>query len=304
MLQEDRIGPLFPAGGPVPRHLIIGREEPLEELTRRIEEGMHTMLTGPRRIGKTTVCDAVCGGLAERGSTVIKVEAPEGVEVEAFLQTIVDRCRGQDSAFARGRGILKAAEPLVEKLLKDHGLPLDLSQLGAGSPPPDTGRKVLSLPLEMARQGNSPVVFYLDELQRVVDYEGGDRLLIDFADLYSGQADVVLLVDGSSERALEQMMVAPVGFGKLVDRLPLAERIPARVWRESLPARFQRARLTIDPDSLEALIDFGDGRPYATMTAARYAALNARKLDSDTVGPFEAREGIEEARRHLAEDDV
>lgn len=49
-------------------------------------------------------------------------------------------------------------------------------------------------------------------------------------------------------------------------------------------------------------MEFGDGRPYATMTAARYAALNARKLGSPTVGTFEAEEGVAEARRHLAED--
>lgn len=38
------------------------------------------------------------------------------------------------------------------------------------------------------------------------------------------------------------------------------------------------------------------------MTAARYAALNARKLGSETVGTFEAEEGVAEARRHLEED--
>jgi hypothetical protein len=38
------------------------------------------------------------------------------------------------------------------------------------------------------------------------------------------------------------------------------------------------------------------------MTAARYAALNARKLGDETVGLFEAEEGIAEARRHLKED--
>jgi hypothetical protein len=38
------------------------------------------------------------------------------------------------------------------------------------------------------------------------------------------------------------------------------------------------------------------------MAAARYAALNARKLSSKVVGEFETREGIAEAERHLAED--
>lgn len=303
MATDDRIGYLFPAGGPVPRNLVIGREEPITELSRRIEEGIHTMLSGPRRIGKTTVCDAVCGRLSEEGTTVIKVEVPEGLGAEALLQLIIDRSRAHSSALARGRGRLKAVEPLVEGLLKEQGLPLDLSQL-PGDSPPDTKRKILSLPLMMAKQAKAPMVFYLDELQRVVDYQDGDLLLGDFVDLYSGQADVVMLVDGSNEWALERMMGPPVGFGKLVDRLPLVEGIPARIWRESLPDRFRRAKLTVDPDSLATLIDFGAGRPYATMTAARYSALNARKLGSGLVGQFEVREGIAEAERHLSEDQV
>ncbi len=38
------------------------------------------------------------------------------------------------------------------------------------------------------------------------------------------------------------------------------------------------------------------------MTAARYMALNARKLGSDSVGRFEAETAIAEAQRHLDDD--
>jgi hypothetical protein len=39
------------------------------------------------------------------------------------------------------------------------------------------------------------------------------------------------------------------------------------------------------------------------MTAARYAALGARKLGSAMVEAFDVHMAIDEARRHLAEDD-
>jgi hypothetical protein len=61
--------------------------------------------------------------------------------------------------------------------------------------------------------------------------------------------------------------------------------------------------LELAPEALEKLIEFGEGRPYPTMTAARYAALGARKLGSVTVDAFDAQMAIDEARRHLAEDD-
>jgi hypothetical protein len=59
----------------------------------------------------------------------------------------------------------------------------------------------------------------------------------------------------------------------------------------------------LTPEALEQLIAFGEGRPYPTMTAARYAALGARKLGSATVEAFDVQMAIDEARRHLAEDD-
>jgi hypothetical protein len=300
-MPDERIGHLFPNGGPVPPELMIGREGDIGELHRRVAEGIHTMLTGDRRIGKTTVCNAVCQRLREEGSIVIQVEVPESHDAEAMLQLILDRSLGRGSAAAKGRKLFKAAEPLIEKALRENGIPLDLSQLDS-LPPAKTARTILSLPMRLATDTGAPVVFYLDELQRAVDYAGGDEILGDLVDLYSGRGDVVLLVDGSSERALQRMMGAPIGFGKLVDRSPLAPKIPARIWRERLPERFEQARLAVRPDALEALIAFGEERPYATMSAARCSALNARKLGSTTVEEFEVKEGIAEAERHLAED--
>jgi AAA+ ATPase superfamily predicted ATPase len=221
------IGYLFPAGGPVPRKLILGRQGPIAELSRRIEERIHTILTGERRIGKTTVCNAVCGMLAEEGSTVVQVEVPESTDAEALLQLVIDRSRDRGPV-AEGRRLFKAAaEPLIEAYLSEQGIPVDLSGLDH-RPLPQTMRKILSLPIKLAEEDERAVVLYFDELQRVVDYRDGRELLGELVDLYSGRTDVVLLVDGSNERALEQMMVPPVGFGKLVDRLPLVEEIRRR----------------------------------------------------------------------------
>lgn len=301
MAQDQRIGHLFPAGGPVPRELIIGREEVIEELERRISEGLHTLLSGPRRIGKTTVCDAACERMAEGGAIVVEVEVPESTTGDALLLAVADSCRQQGSLVETGQRAIRAAEPLIEKALGELGLPLDLSRLD-GDRSPETARKVLTLPLKVARAAGRPLIFYLDELQRAVEYENGERLLGDLVDVYSGQTEAVLLVDGSEERVLEKVMVPPVGFGKLVDRLALAEEIPVRHWRERLPERFGQARLELAPEALEALISFGRCRPYATMAAAQCAALNARRLGSHSVGTFEMTEGVAEARRHLAED--
>lgn len=299
-MSEEKIGRLFPAGGPVPPDLVIGRQGDIDEVRRRVEEGIHTVLTGDRRIGKTTVCNAACKRLGDSGSLVVQVEVPESADPTAFLQLVVDRF-SRISLVTKGHRVLRAAAPLIEKVLKEEGIPLDLSQLNPRQAHL-TARTILSLPARLAGETRRPVVFYLDELQRAVDYAGGEELLGELVDLYSGNSDVVLLVDGSNERTLDEMMGSPVRFGKLVDSWPLDPRISAGVWRESLPEHFERAGLSIRSDDLEELISFGGGKPYPTMSAARYSALNARKLGGAVVGGFEVKTGIDEARRHIGED--
>jgi hypothetical protein len=299
-VSDERIGRLFPAGGPVPPELVIGRTGDIDELERRLREAIHTMLTGDRRIGKTTVCDAACDRVQHGGALVVEVEVPERPDATALLQLVIDRS-SRISLSARGRRAFRVARPLIEKVLEDQGIPLDLGQL-EGEPTALTMRTILALPLKLSEQTGQTVVFYLDELQRAVDYADGEQLLGDLVDLYSRATDVVLLVDGSKERVLEGMLGAPIQFGKLCDRLPLDPRIPEHTWRGSLPERFRQAGLELGADALDLIVRFGEGRPYATMSAARYAALNARKLGSETVGTFEAEEGVAEARRHLAED--
>jgi hypothetical protein len=284
----------------VPPELIIGRVGDVDEITRRLQEAIHTMLAGPRRIGKTTVCAAACDRVRRGGTVVVEIEVPERPDTAAMLQLMIDRC-SRISLAAAGRRMLRAARPLIEKVLKDKNIPLDLSQL-AGETAALPTRTILSLPLDVAQETGRPVVLFLDELQRAVDYADGEHMLGDLVDLYSGATEVVVLVDGSDERVMSGMLGPPVQFGKLCDRLALDPRIPTYTWHEALPGRFRQAGLELGPEALELLVAYGEGRPYATMTAARYAALNARKLGSQTVERFEAETAIAEAERHLNDD--
>jgi hypothetical protein len=113
-----------------------------------------------------------------------------------------------------------------------------------------------------------------------------------------------VLVDGSSERTIDGLMHDDVGFGKLVRRRDLEPSIPAATFGQGLRDHFARTGLTIEDVALDALLQFGDGRPYPTMTAARYSAFTARREGADTVDGFCVEHGIQEARRHLEDDDA
>lgn len=304
-MSDPKIGHVLPVGGPVPPDYVIGRTGEIDQLVTRLSESVHTMASGERRIGKTTICGAACARLRPQLETV-RIEVPERRDADArvLLQLIIDRCNTISHAAAT-RKLLRAARPAIETVLGSAGIPLNLDELGA-EPATSTAREILALPRTLADELGRPVVFFLDELQRAVDYTDGEEIIQALVDLYSGGGDVVVLVDGSDDRLLDRMRGAPIQIDKLCDRLAISLSIPKQVWREALPGRFDQLSMTIDPEALEAIVEFGGERPYATMAAAQGAALAARRIsvgaDDATVGAFEADQGIDFARRRLADD--
>jgi hypothetical protein len=305
-MSDPKIGHVLPVGGPVPPDYVIGRSGEIDHLVTRLSESVHTMASGERKIGKTTVCDAACARVKPE-LEIVRIEVPERRDADArvLLQSIIDRCNTVSHASATSR-LLRAARPTIESALASAGIPLNLDELGA-EPAPATAREILALPGTLADQLGRPVVFFLDEIQRAVDYTDGEEMLQALVDLYSGgRSDVVVLVDGSDDRLLDQMRGAPIQFDKLCDRLAISSSIPKQIWRDALPGRFDQLSMTIDPEALDAIVEFGAERPYATMAAAQGAALAARRInigkDDVTVGMYEADQGIEFARRRLADD--
>jgi len=305
-MSDPKIGHVLPVGGPVPPDYVIGRSGEIDQLVTRLSESIHTMASGERKIGKTTVCDAACARVKPE-LEIVRIEVPERKDADArvLLQSIIDRCNTVSHASAT-RKVLRAARPTIEGALASAGIPLNLDELGA-EPAPATAREILALPRTLADQLGRPVVFFLDEIQRAVDYTDGEEMLQALVDLYSGgQADVVVLVDGSDDRMLERMRGKPIQFDKLCDRLEISSSIPKQIWRQALPGRFEQLSMTIDPEALEAIVEFGAERPLATMAAAQGAALAARRINvgigRTTVAMFEADQGIEFARRRLADD--
>ena len=296
----EQIGKLFPLGGPVPPALMIGRVGERDELVRRLSAGINTMLVGPRRAGKTTVCEAACAAMGDVGYTLFEIEVPERADSTALLQLIVDRAT-RISLTDEAGAVARALRPIVEGFLKDQGIPLDLGALDKDAPAADA-RTILALPLALARHRRKPMILFLDELQRVVSYADGDEILTDLVDLYRASGEVVVLVDGSDERTLDGMLGAPLHVGKLVDRQRLDPRIPLTTWRGPLTERFAAAGLELPDAQRERLLAWSDGVVYPTMAAARFTAFSAQRTSTETISDFDVDMGLDEARRHLEDD--
>ncbi len=302
---REPVGQIFPAGGPVPPELVIGRRNEIESLLIHLRERVSVLVTGERRVGKTTLCDAACfEAELNDGALIVKVEVPErpGGTTADLLQAIGQACEHAGHSGER-RKLFRAARPLLEQILREHDLPLDLRELGADADP-TTSRRVILLPLALAKATKQPTVFYLDELQRITEYEDGAAFVSDLVDVYSNNPEnthVTVLVDGSDERAVE-LLTHELRLGKLCKQFELGPTIHETEWRPGLREHFQRAGLEIDPDVLELLVKSFGGRPYPTMLAARNSGMNAREMKSDRVESGDVEYGIDETRKRLRDE--
>src|ERR1035437_10757073 len=60
-------GDLFPTDTPIPASQMIGREDDVREVAGALVGGTNLILAGPRRTGKTSVCEAALARAARRG---------------------------------------------------------------------------------------------------------------------------------------------------------------------------------------------------------------------------------------------
>lgn len=299
--EHEAIGELFPVGGRLAPSQMIGRTGDVADLVQRLLERQHVVLSGARRIGKTSVCGAVCEVLErEHDCIVVDFEAPEQSSAEGVCQLLIDRTARLDLQRI-AQGLLKGAIPFVQGWLQEQGVPMDLSEFRA-SVPTSTLRTVLELPLGIARQHGRSVVLFIDELQRAVDYADGVALVTALVDLYAGNPDVLVLIDGSEERTVEQLVGSPYSLGKLAQRVELEAGIPLDQWRTPLRNRFEQAALEISEERFERLLAFGAEHPYRTMAACAAVALAARRAEVAEIDDFVLELGLKEASQRLDDD--
>jgi len=300
---EVQVGLLFPAGGRVEPGQMIGRRRDVYELVGSLVQHVHVTLTGPRRIGKTTVCNAACERLRlDHGFRVIEIETPEQSTAAGFAALLADRYAAESIDHVARIGA-RAATPMLESVIERlAGVRPDLSAFTDPERAPAARRAALELPLRLAEETGQRVVLFLDELQRAVGYADGVGLVNDLVDIYARATPVVVLIDGSHERTLNALLGDPYQLAKLTTRRDLGPVIPIVQWRGPLRDRFAQAGLSIGDELFEQLLEFGRGHPYETMKGALHIALLARRANASEIDAYLVRKGLERARVDLDAD--
>ena len=277
---------------------MIGRASDVREIAASLGAGAHVVIAGPRRTGKTTVCDAVLSSLARRGAYTVAVDLFRISSTAELAEVLVARTISNRSALrrlvhqARRAGRLAADVAGTSAVVKTKGQlgeELEIAfQPGLASHDPERYLDyALELPTRIAAADNKRLVVFFDEFQEVASaqrpYGDPDRLTKRMRAIFQRSTDVSYLFAGSIEHMMRELFAADrralSQFGSFFE----LRSIDADDWAHGLRDRFAADDCTVDERSLERLIEYGEGHPRATMLIAQQTHLAAVLLETRAI---------------------
>jgi uncharacterized protein len=296
-------GDLFPTDSPIPASQLIGRRDDVREIATRLEAGTHLIVAGPRRTGKTSVCEAALSRARRRGAytaTVDLFRVSDAAELaEALAAAVIANRSAAHRALRRartaGRAALTAAQSTaVIRMIGElgEGVELALTPGLAAQNPERALDLALELPELVATADSRRLILFFDEFQEVASarrpYGDPDAVTNRMRAVFQRSTGVSYLFAGSLEHVLHDLF-APTrrafsGFGSFY---PL-RRISEEEWRRGLAERFAADDCTIADAALDRIVELGGGHPRATMRIAQQAhlvsiELDVREIDLDLV---------------------
>jgi hypothetical protein len=287
-------GDLFPTDSPIPASQLIGRRDDVREIAIRLEAGTHLIVAGPRRTGKTSVCEAALSRGRRRGAYTAKVDLfriSDAAELaEALAAAVIANRSATHRALRRartaGRAALTAAQSsAMIRMIGElgEGVELALTPGLAAQNPERALDLALELPERVATADGRRLILFLDEFQEVASarrpYGDPDAVINRMRAVFQRSTAVSYLFAGSIEHVVRDLF-APTrrafsGFGSFYALRPISEE----EWRHGLAERFAADDCTVADAALERIVELGGGHPRATMRIAQQAHLVSIELD-------------------------
>ena len=291
-------GDLFPTDSPIPSGQLIGRRDDVRELATRLEAGTHLIVAGPRRTGKTSVCEAALTRVARRGAYTARLDlfrVSDAAELAEALAAAVIANRSAAHRVLRrvravGRAALSAAQAqAVLRMVGELGEGVEIA-LTPGLAAQDPERALdlaLELPERVALADGRRLVLFFDEFQELASarrpYGDPDSVTNRMRAVFQRSTAVSYLFAGSIEHVMRDLFApsrrAFSGFGSFYALRP----IDADEWHAGIAERFAADDCEIGAAALARIVELGGGHPRATMRIAQQTHLVSIELDTRAI---------------------
>jgi uncharacterized protein len=309
-MQRMRSSDLFPTDQPLAADRMIGRDVDVREIATALAAGSSVVVAGPRRTGKTSVCDAALGRLARRGLYTVTVDLFRVATAAELAETLVAATLSNRSALRRVLHQTRRAGRVVADALQTSAIVKSKTQLGEeleiafrpGIAAHDPDRYLdyaLELPARIAAADGKQVVVFFDEFQEVGSprgpYGDGDRLTKRMRAIFQRSANVSYLFAGSVEHLMRDLFTptqrALHQFGGFHALRPIEED----AWTIGLTARLASDGCTVDGDALARIVEYGELHPRTTMLIAQKTHLTTIELGTRHVDLTTVEQGMRAA---------
>ncbi|MGA9859801.1 MAG: AAA family ATPase [Solirubrobacteraceae bacterium] len=287
-------GDLFPTDVPIPASQMIGRADDVREIADALTGGTHLILAGPRRTGKTSVCEAALHQAGRRGSYIAALDLfriADAAELAEALALAVIANRSPARRLIRrarelGRNALTAAQAAAMLKLQSQlgeGIEVAITPGWAAQDPQRALDLALELPERVAVADGRRMIVFFDEFQELAGdrrpYGDPDLVTKRMRAVFQRSSSVSYLFAGSIEHVMRDLFApnqrAFSGFGSFHVLRP----ITADDWLGGLAKRFAADDCTIGTTALRRIVELGGGHPRATMRIAQQTHLVSVQLD-------------------------
>jgi uncharacterized protein len=291
-------GDLFPTDAPIPASQMIGRDDDVTEIATALVNGTNLIVAGPRRTGKTSVCEAALGRAQRRGCYTARVDLfriGDAAELAEALALAVIANRSPARRIIRrarelGRAALSATQSAAVLKMKGQlgeAVELAITPGWAAQDPQRALDLALDLPEHVAKADGRRLIVFFDEFQELANerhpYGDPDLVTKRMRAAFQRSTSVSYLFAGSIEHVMRDLFApgkrAFSGFGGFHALRP----IETDDWRRGLLDRFAADDCTVEPAALERLIELGSGHPRATMRIAQQTHLVSIQLERHEV---------------------
>src|SRR4051795_7631393 len=274
---------------------MIGRAEDIREISTALENGTHLIVAGPRRTGKTSVCEAALTRAKGRGSYIAQVDLFRISDAAELAEAIAVASVANRGAWHRlvrrarlvGRSALSAAQSSAALKMRNElgdGVELALTPGLAARDPDKALDMALGLPERVAQADSKRMFLFIDEFQEVAaerkPYGDPDAVTKRMRAIFQRSASVSYLFAGSVEHLMRDLFApdkrAFSGFGSF----HALRDIEDAEWEAGLAKRFAADDCQIHGPSLSRIIELGEGHPRATMRIAQQTHLVSVQLET------------------------
>jgi uncharacterized protein len=268
-------------------------------MATRLAAGTHLIVAGPRRTGKTSVCEAALARLARRGLYTARVDLFRAADTAELAEAVAAAVLANRSATRRalrrarlaGRAALSVAQAQAVLRLTGElgeGVEIALTPGRAASDPDRSLDIALELPERIAAADGTRLVLFFDEFQELASprrpYGDPDAVTNRMRAIFQRSTSVSFMFAGSIEHVMRDLFApsrrAFSGFGSFYS--PRA--IEVEEWYAGLTARFAADGCSVSAAALARIVALGGGHPRATMRVAQQAHLASLELGTREIG--------------------